>query len=234
MIFARKDSKKITWPRALVAFFLPLLLLLAFRFFIFEPFIIPSGSMIPNLLIYDHILVSKLSLGIKIPFLNRWAIRWSDPRPGEILVFRYPKNPEVFYVKRLIGGPGDEIEIKNGTVFVNGQAWVRVPIVDPAIMKKSEERERFQYFSEEGHLVRYLFPEELQFPKTKVPDKSYFVMGDNRDQSSDSRAWGFVPEENLVGRPVLIWLSCDRTLPSSSFLCDPLSIRRGRILKTIP
>ena len=228
-----KGSLKVTWPRAIAAFMFPLALLLAFRFFLFEPFIIPSGSMIPNLLIYDHILVNKLSLGIKIPFANRWLVRWRDPQPGEVMVFRYPKNPDVFYVKRLIAVPGDEVEVREGTVFVNDRAWVKVPAFFDT-KSIDEETQSFEYFTEEGHWVRYLDVAGSRFPKTKVPEGHYFMMGDNRDQSSDSRFWGFVPEDNLVGKPLFIWLSCAKTLPSSPFLCDPLTIRRGRLLKWIP
>lgn len=217
-----------TWPQALVGFFFPLLLVLAVRFFLIEPFVIPSGSMIPQLLVHDHIFVNKIRFGIKNPFQNQWLLTWAKPESGDILVFRYPKNPGIFYVKRLIAGPGQEVEIKAGEVFVDGIS-LGLEAVPPMSMD-----EEFQYFRESGrYMVRYIDAKASQFSKTKVPEGFYFFLGDNRDQSSDSRFWGFVPEDNLVGKPFLIWLSCEQTLQGSGILCDPLTLRRGRILKRI-
>ncbi len=237
-------SKKGTWPQALVTFFSPLLAILVVRFFLAEPFVIPSGSMIPTLLVHDHILVSKLSYGLKIPGLDPFLTIWKKPQRFEIVVFRYPKEPDVFYIKRILGLPGDIIEVQEGEVRVNGEKFPleffseqrlktefksQFP-VDPSLQ---EDRFEFQYFLENRHWVRYLDLKQTNFDPVKVPDGQYFMMGDNRNQSSDSRYWGFVPEQNLIGRPLFIWLSCTDTLPSSPFICAPQSIRWPRLFKIL-
>ncbi len=228
-----QKSLKGTWSQAIGTFLLPILIVFVIRWLLIEPFVIPSGSMIPNLLIHDHILVKKYSLGIKIPFLDRWIVRWRSPQPGEILVFRFPDNPDIFYIKRLIGLPGDQVQIKgNGQVFVNGKEW---------ILKEtsSEFDDDFKYFVEdsgnERHSVRfYDSPSSIDtHQEVKVPPGHYFFMGDNRDQSSDGRVWGTVPEKYLVGPASVIWLSCENTLTSVSYICDPLQIRWKRLFKSV-
>lgn len=226
-----------TWPQAIGLFLLPLFLIFAFRWFVYEPFVIPSESMVPNLLIHDHILVKKFSYGLKPPMGDGWLFRFNQPQRGDVVVFRYPENRDVFFIKRLIGLPGDEIVVQNGQIQVNGKPWVLVP----QNKEQSENEDIFNYYDEsssetESHRVRFfsnlehLGPDEKTF---KVPQGSYFVMGDNRDQSHDSRFWGFVPEALLVGKAHLIWLSCEETLASAPFICDPLRLRRDRFFKTI-
>ncbi|MGZ3771063.1 MAG: signal peptidase I [Bdellovibrio sp.] len=222
-----------TWNQAILTFLFPILLVFTLRWAIVEPFVIPSGSMIPNLLIHDHIVVKKFAYGLHYPFTNKWLVRWSDPHRGDIVVFKYPQNPEVYYVKRLIGVPGDTIEIRQGRLTINGQKLNLTEIKSPS------NEPGFYYFAEnnnEGHTypVRFLFEEkdsEVQF--FKVPPGQYFFMGDNRDQSSDSRVWGYVKEDLLVGKAWLIWLSCENTLPTMTFVCDPSQIRLERLLKTV-
>ncbi|RYZ91727.1 MAG: signal peptidase I [Proteobacteria bacterium] len=222
-----------TWSQAIATFLLPLWIVFAIRWMIAEPFVIPSGSMIPSLLIHDHIIVKKYSLGIKIPFTDHWLMRWRKPEAGEILVFRFPSNPDVFYIKRLIGLPGDVIEIQgNGRIVVNGKPWTQTPepIASP---------DGFKYFTEsngtQSHVVRYFDStgslEEKQ--KITVPEGQYFFMGDNRDQSSDGRVWGTVPEKYLVGPAAIVWLSCETTLTSVSYICDPREIRWKRLFKAV-
>src|SRR5580692_10571238 len=111
-----------TWPQALLTFFAPLLLLVCVRWIFFEPFVVPSGSMIPTLLEHDHIVANKIAFGVHFPFTRSWLLHWSNPQRGQVAVFRYPKSPEVYFVKRIVGLPGDEISVDHGILQVNGQA----------------------------------------------------------------------------------------------------------------
>lgn len=234
----KKIGKQGTWPLAITFLILPLLLVTCFRWLLFEPFVIPSGSMMPNLLVHDHLFVAKYSYGIKAPFGDGWLMRFSQPQRGDIVVFRYPEKRDVFYIKRLIGLPGDKIKVQNGQITLNGQPW---PI--RSISKEQfDDEEDFEYFYEDvpsadaGHLIKlnanhvHVDPDEKEFI---VPPHSFFVMGDNRDQSHDSRFWGFVPERLLIGRASIIWLSCEETLPTAPMICDPGKLRTDRIFKTV-
>ncbi len=217
-----------TWSQALITFLTPILLVVGVRWLLFEPFVIPSGSMIPTLLIHDHIFVNKLAYGAQIPFGNGFLWQWGKPAAGEIVVFRYPPNPDVFYVKRVVAVAGDELELKAGVLFVNGKEYTQAAI--PA----EDFEPGFDYFQEtsrHSYVVRYQSKENSFYGPKKIPAGQLFVMGDNRDQSSDSRVWGFVPEKNLVGSAQFIWLSCRETLASAQFLCDPSTIRWDRLLK---
>ena len=232
---AAKKNKKGTWRQALVTFLSPIFIVLVLRWAVVEPFVIPSGSMIPNLLVHDHILVQKFAYGLHIPFSNSWLVQWRSPQRGEIVVFKYLENPDVYYIKRLVGLPGDEISVNSGRIQVNGQEWTLKEM--PAVLD-SEIWNSFNYYKEDnGHTeytVRFLEPESAGDPQTfKVPEGHYFFMGDNRDQSSDSRVWGFVKNEYLVGKAFVIWLSCRSTLPTMSFVCDPTQIRWERLFKTL-
>lgn len=234
----KKIGKQGTWPQALSIFFLPIFLIFAFRWFLFEPFVIPSESMVPNLLIHDHILVKKFSYGLKWPLGDGWLTKWSEPQRGDVIVFRYPENRNVFYIKRLIGLPGDRVVVQNGQISVNDKPW--------ALSSTQENSDPdFSYFLEdiqperldgESHRVRFFSKNQHVGSEEKefiVPEKSYFAMGDNRDQSHDSRFWGFIPEDLLVGRASLIWLSCSETLVSAPFICDPSKLRIDRLFQNI-
>lgn len=227
-------SLKGTWPQAIGTFVLPLLIVFSIRWMVMEPFVIPSGSMIPNLLVHDHILVKKYSLGLKLPLTNHWLVRWREPYRGEVLVFRYPENPDTFYIKRLIGLPGDKVVVTgSGHITVNGKQWLLTT-------DNSEDNESgFSYFIEDTgerrHDVRFYSnsPDDETTKEYDVPPGEYFFMGDNRDQSSDGRVWGFVPEKYLVGPAWAIWLSCENTLTSMSYVCDPRQIRWQRLFNTV-
>jgi signal peptidase I len=228
-----KKSLKGTWHQAIGTFLFPLLLVFGIRWLVIEPFVIPSGSMIPNLLIHDHIFVKKYSLGLKVPFTDFWLTRWRAPKRGEVLVFRYPENPDIFYIKRLIGLPGDTVVVQgSGRIAVNGNEWTLTP-------HESLDDDGFKYFVEnvdgQKHVVRfYGSPTASNESKEyKVPEHEYFFMGDNRDQSSDGRVWGFVPEKYLVGPASVIWLSCENTLTSVSYICDPRQIRWQRLFNSV-
>jgi signal peptidase I len=220
-----------TWPQALLTFLVPLLLVLSVRWALVEPFVIPSSSMVPNLLIHDHIFVLKSSIGLRIPFSDIWLVQWQPPQRGDILVFKYPENPNVYFIKRLIGLPGDKVEVAGGKISVNGTPWSLAPS-DPDM----NEDKDFSYFMEnsgvETHRVRFLGDIDVSSSKTyEVPEDHFFFMGDNRDQSSDGRVWGFVPRKYLIGRAWMIWLSCEQTMASASYLCDLSTLRPERFFK---
>ena len=233
-----KKGKQGTWPQALITFLIPLFLIFVFRWFLFEPFVIPSESMVPNLLIHDHILVKKFSYGLKLPIGDGWIWKYKQPARGDVVVFRFPENRDVFFIKRLIGLPGDQLIIQNGQISVNGIPWTLSPLPE----NFSADQNDFNYYSENvypaqnSHTIR-LFASgahvDQDEKKITVPANSYFVMGDNRDQSRDSRFWGFVPEHLLVGKASVIWLSCEETLASAPFICDPFRLRSDRFFKTI-
>lgn len=236
-LIKQKIGKQGTWPQALLTFFLPLVLVFLFRWFLFEPFVIPSESMVPNLLIHDHIVVKKFSYGFKPPVGDGWLWKFKEPQRGDVVVFRFPENRDVFFIKRLIGLPGDQITVQNGQVAVNGIPWS----LSPLEAGTQADEDVFNYYTEtsdneESHIIRlftkydHLLPEEKKYT---VPEHSYFVMGDNRDQSHDSRFWGFMNEDLLVGQASLIWMSCEETLISAPFICDPLRLRSRRFFKTI-
>lgn len=191
------------------AFFPVILAVFLLRSFLVEPFRIPSGSMLPNLLVGDFILVNKFTYGIRIPVINKKVIDIAEPKRGDVMVFRYPENPSDNYIKRVIGLPGDRIVYRNKRLEINGkpmtQSEMDAPFADPSFYG--------QQFTEDLDGVRHtilLSPNMQQEPmEFLVPAGHYFVMGDNRDHSNDSRYWGTVPEANLVGRAFFIWFSWD-------------------------
>src|SRR6185437_7180573 len=205
---------------------LALLLVFAIRSSVVEAFKIPSGSMIPTLLVGDHIFVNKFAYGIKLPFSDLfdhapiYLIRRAPPKRGDIVVFIYPKDHSFYYIKRVIGVPGDTIEIKDKVLFVDGQEIARAPLAEPQADKIFAELNDSKYtrsnlelydeqFKNDDHVImldRNNFLGESFGPIT-VPADSLFVMGDNRDFSNDSRFWGFVPMQNVKGKAFMIWLS---------------------------
>jgi len=195
------------------SFFPVLLLILLFRSFIAEPFKIPSGSMMPTLLVGDFILVNKFAYGLRLPVLDKKILAVGEPERGDVFVFRYPQNPKEDYIKRVIGLPGDEITYRNKTLFVNGVEVAETDLgnyVGPSEPGRNLGNARVlqEKLGEVEHRI-------LEIPNTwighegswTVPAGHYFAMGDNRDSSADSRFWGFVPEENLVGRAFMIWMN---------------------------
>jgi len=174
------------------AIIIAIILALFIRTFIVQAFKIPSGSMIPTLLIGDHILVSKFIYGVKLPFINTTIIPGTDPDYYDIVVFKCPKDPQKDYIKRVIGLPGDMVEIKNKVVYINGEI-------------KEDPR---AFFSDTRGSPLMNRPRDNYGP-VKVPDDSIFVMGDNRDHSYDSRFWGFVEKKALKGKAFIVYFSWD-------------------------
>lgn len=222
-----KTTKKKNFIDQAVSLGFALLLVFAIRSSVIEAFKIPSGSMIPTLLIGDHIFVNKFAYGFKIPFSDLflddpvYLAKREPPQAGDIIVFKYPGDESLYYIKRVVGVPGDSVEVRNKVLFINGKEIMRRK-ADAADIAKTFEylkdspqyressievfREKLGYTD---HLMmtdkQQLFTENFG-PKT-VPADSYFAMGDNRDYSNDSRFWGFVPMRNIKGRAMFIWLS---------------------------
>jgi signal peptidase I len=220
------------WIEYPASFFPVILVVFVLRSFLVEPFKIPSGSMLPTLLVGDFILVNKYTYGIRLPVLNTRIIAVNEPQRGEVMVFRYPENPALDYIKRVVALPGDEIAYSEKRLTING---IQVPLkpdgdysyVEGGLnfisAKRFEER-----LGDHPHAVllqqdippvhlggvqRFPYRDNCAYNESgfrcKVPEGHYFLMGDNRDSSSDSRYWGFVPERNIVGRAFMIWWNFD-------------------------
>ena len=192
-----------------------LLVVLLFRSFLFEPFKIPSGSMIPTLLVGDFILVNKFAYGLKLPVLNTRFISVGEPHRGDVVVFRYPVDPGINFIKRMVGLPGDTITYRFKQLYVNGEPVKSVdqgPYTSRDV-KCTTPRPDARRLKEDLGGVKHdiLLHDETagRDGQWVVPPGHYFVMGDNRDRSNDSREWGFVPEANLMGRAVGIWMNFD-------------------------
>ena len=230
------QAKEPWWVEYSVSFFPVILIVFLLRSFLFEPFKIPSGSMIPTLLVGDFILVNKFTYGIRLPVINKKIIDLNSPQRGDVMVFRYPEDPSLDYIKRVVGLPGDRITYENKRVSINGQP-VPVRQIDDYL---SRERMQFsrRFIETLGTREHEILIDEdapsfmsqgRAFPYSgncnyntsgltcTVPAGHYFMMGDNRDNSSDSRVWGFVPDENIVGKAFFIWLNLNELGRFGSF-----------------
>ena len=228
--FARKqraaDAPAPWWVEYGASFFPVILIVFGLRSFVVEPFKIPSGSMIPTLLVGDFILVNKWTYGIRLPVINKKIIDVNQPRRGEVMVFRYPADPSLDYIKRIVGLPGDKVEYIDKRLTINGEA---VPISESGSYLHPDRLYYSPRYTEKLGVAEHsvliereapaFVPQVMNFPgrenctytnrgvRCTVPEGHYFVMGDNRDASSDSRVWGFVPDENIVGRAFFIWFN---------------------------
>ncbi len=193
------------------SFFPVLMIVLVLRSFIVEPFRIPSGSMIPTLKIGDFILVNKFSYGIRLPVLHKKIIELGSPQAGDVAVFRFPQNPSLDYIKRIVGVPGDRITYVNKTLHVNGDPvdLQKIGTYTPAGEDKPAQNllELKENVQGVEHNILISLDRQIRNGEWMVPEGHYFAMGDNRDNSNDSRYWGFVPEENLVGKALYIWMN---------------------------
>jgi len=203
------------------SFFPIILVVLVVRSFLYEPFRIPSSSMMPTLLVGDFIFVNKYTYGLRLPVINTKVIPVGDPQRGDVIVFRKPGEPNVNYIKRLVGLPGDRITYDAKRVYINGEPVQLEGLGDTLqIQCGRDSRDRPLYFAATTALERLGETEhriylsgKSDFPSRYlgqvVPDGHYFVMGDNRDCSQDSRIIGYIPAENLVGKAVRIWMNWD-------------------------
>ena len=200
---AGKTRKKGKLRENIEAIVIAVVLALFIRTFVVQAFKIPSGSMKPTLQIGDHILVNKFIYGVKLPYVRTTIIPVSAPERGDIIVFVYPEEPEKDFIKRVIGVPGDTVQIRNKQVFVNGRPFAK----DYGIHTDT-------------HTIPGRVNHRDNFGPVTVPQDSYFVMGDNRDNSYDSRFWGFVDESAVKGEAFMIYWSWDS---------DHFGVRWGRI-----
>jgi signal peptidase I len=205
-----------------------ILIVFLLRSFLFEPFKIPSGSMIPTLLVGDLILVNKYHYGVRLPVVNRKIVANNDPRRGDVMVFRYPVDPRVDYIKRVVGLPGDEVAYLNQRLSINGKPVELQPegeyYDDDSLRYTPQFSEglgsvRHRILVDPKRNAYYGGGDSRSFPNgqncrysaegvvCKVPAGHYFMMGDNRDNSQDSRFWGFVPDENIVGKAFFVWMN---------------------------
>lgn len=207
---ARREPLLIEYARS---FFPVVFIVLILRSFLVEPFRIPSESMMPTLVIGDFILVNKFAYGVRLPVLNNKVLDFGKPQRGDIAVFRFPGNPEVDYIKRVIGLPGDRISYYDKTIYLNGEvihltSLGRYQGVGQGKNMTGSIR-MFEELPGVEHNVLVMPGPAARQGDFQVPDGHYFMMGDNRDNSNDSRYWGTVPEANLVGRAFLIWMNWD-------------------------
>lgn len=190
------------------SFFPVLLIVLIIRSFFFEPYKIPSGSMIPTLLVGDFIFVSKFSYGVRLPVLHKKIVDTGSPQRGDVAVFRLPRDPTVNYIKRVIGLPGDQVEYRDHRLTINGEP-AGLDTIGPFSLGDSHGLLLRESIDGRDHELLHTSP-NLSFPaELVVPDDCYFVMGDNRDNSQDSRFTqvGCIPETNLVGKAGRIWFN---------------------------
>ena len=194
------------------ALFPVILIVFVLRSFIVEPFRIPSGSMLPTLHIGDFILVNKFSYGIRLPVINKKVIDVSSPNRGEVMVFRFPRNPKLNFIKRVIGLPGDKLRYQDKQLYINGTKIDVAADGEYAFQEESKRGRSARQFNEviDDSVHKILIDDSVRHRdnmEVTVPEGHYFVMGDNRDHSNDSRFWRFVPEENVVGKAFFIWFS---------------------------
>lgn len=219
-----KHLRQPWWLEYTAGLFPVIAIVFLLRSFLFEPFRIPSGSMLPTLHVGDFILVNKYDYGLRLPVANTKVLEIGAPKRGDVIVFRYPVDTSIDYIKRVVGVPGDTVEYRNKVLYVNGvEQKLAAPrdFIDENTMVTLTEYD--ETLGDVTHLVAFDHRRPSWVPEgaiskkepsctyndagfiCKVPEGHYFAMGDNRDNSEDSRYWGFVPDENLVGRAVLIW-----------------------------
>jgi signal peptidase I len=229
----KKEKNEILEPNAFWGFIIDcfkyLVIVFIVRCFFYEPFRIPSASMMPTLLRGDFILVEKFAYGISNPFTNEVIIKTSEPKRGDVAVFRYPVDESVDYVKRIVGLPGDLIVLDDGNLFIIPKGTTKKQLLQRKIDKDQYyEGINLSYPSEHGTMydedllgyshkimiddgvvppINYFVQPNMEYSSWLVPEDCYFAMGDNRDHSADSRFWGFVPRKNLLGKAVVIWFS---------------------------
>ena len=205
-----------------------IVLVFLLRSFLFEPFKIPSGSMIPTLLINDLILVNKFHYGVRLPVINLKILDNNNPQRGDVMVFRYPPKPSLDYIKRVVGVPGDEVAYLNKKLTINGKPLTKNALPDffdedtlrySKQFDETTDAKKYRLLNDDDRRGGIDAREVMDFPNKqncrysnegvvcKVPDGHYFMMGDNRDNSLDSRYWGFVPDKNIVGKAFFVWMN---------------------------
>ncbi len=208
-----KTFREPTYVEYARSFFPIILIVFVMRSFLVEPFRIPSGSMMPTLLVGDFILVNKFSYGVRLPVAGTKILDIAEPARGDVVVFRYPKDPSLDYIKRVVGLPGDRVGYFNKTIYINGK-----PVDQEEIgryvgigsgLNSTGASHRVEHLGEIKHDILINTAQRAREGEFVVPEGEYFVMGDNRDNSNDSRFWGTVPEDHLVGKAFMIWMNWD-------------------------
>jgi signal peptidase I len=217
-----------TWIEYSGSFFPVIALVFVLRSFLYEPFKIPSTSMVPTLLVGDLILVNKFTYGVRLPIINKKIIDVNDPQRGDVMVFKYPKDMSQDYIKRVVGIPGDKISYENKRLTINGKQVEYTPmdlyLDDDAPVYHKQYTEKLngvahRILNDDGVQSYKMEQVDPYFPQHEactysvekftctVPEGNYFMMGDNRDNSADSRYWGFVPNKNIVGKAFFVWMN---------------------------
>lgn len=229
--------------KTLLIFFFSLTLYAGVRWILYEPYVIPSGSMIPSLLVHDHIMVEKFSFGFRFPFTQKWWGKPQHPHRGDIVVFQSVPPENIYLVKRVIGLPGERVRVdEEGRVYINGEVLKETPEPVSAFLKqdhltftdlgmnKSQVILSRVKISPQKEIVIMKKKDVFrwEFKEVMIPPDHIFVMGDNRDNSNDSRYWGTLPLQNLVGKVRFIWLSCESMVESMPYVCDFAHLRWHR------
>jgi len=241
------EKRKKNFKKDIILISMIIFLFLVFRSIFFEPYRIPSGSMLPTLKIGDFILVKKYSYGFKLPFsdlalfdlnLNPiYLFGEKPPKRGDVVVFKYPKDTSINYIKRIVGIPGDRLEIKDKIIYINGNPIDVQEIDGKPYIKDMDARYRgnnLKFYETRVDEHSFVIQQDVDniytshLDEITIPEGKYFVMGDNRDFSSDSRFWGLVPHEYIRGEAILVWFSI--SMPGSS---SGPEIRTNRILQAI-
>lgn len=202
---------------AIISIFVAIFIAFVFRYTVASPYKIPTGSMIPTLKIGDFIFVSKMSYALKLPFTNINLIEYKKPKAGDVIVFIYPENPALDYIKRVVAVAGDEIELRDSVLYINGKSYEKSKISVPPELSEGGKYYYKETISETTH-VGMEFTENEPMPSDNfgpyvIPPEHVFAMGDNRDNSQDSRFWGPLPIKNIRGKAMFIWLSLNSNEP---------------------
>jgi signal peptidase I len=231
-------SRKGTWPQALLSFFLSVLLLLTFRWVAFEPYVIPSGSMLPTLRILDFIYVNKFAYGLRLPFSSQWLWERDLPSRCDVVVFRSQTTEGQFVIKRVMGLPGEKVELlESGRIRIDDQLLPveRIGENDDSVLGRESCDSKAggrTHVMQTSRLQQDLEVDPVVYAIV-VPAGHLVLFGDNRHESADSRVWGALPREQLLGQARGIWLSCEESMSGLPRVCNPATIRWNRLFQDL-